>query len=101
MGHPLLAKLIVLQLVLAFDLEIFLPHHHIHQTPGGAGGAIAAAHSVVFDIWHGGTEADGFAVTASCVGCRSGVWEEQIFMHDDCGMDYAEKRFLEALLGFL
>jgi hypothetical protein len=84
--HALFTKLVILEEVLTFDFEIVFPRHHVHETPGSTGRAIAAAHGVFTEGRHRDTEADGFAMTCACVCCRSRIREEDILMHDEQDM---------------
>ena len=99
-GHPLLAVLVILQLVLTVDFEIIFPHIHVQQAPGRAGCAITDAHWIVFERGHGYTKADGFAMTGSCVSCGSGIWEEHVLMHDSVGVRLGLERFVEGALRY-
>ena len=92
MGHPLLAILVILQLVLTIDLKIVFPHIHNQQAPGGAGRASAAAHRGLFERGHGYTKADRFAMTGTCVSLGCCVWEEFVLMHDSVGMGNRSQR---------
>ena len=85
-SHSLLAKLILLQLVFTFNLEIVFPDKLVQITPAGAQGAIAAGDRVLVQRWHGYTEADGFAMTRSGVSRWNGIWKEEMFMHNEYGV---------------